>query len=64
VPIFGVQLAPSGREAVEAAIVDPEHGRALADEPAFEFVARAGRLEMYLRRLSRADRVRRQQPAS
>ncbi|MEO8482035.1 MAG: hypothetical protein ABI634_07495 [Acidobacteriota bacterium] len=62
VPIFGVPLAPHGREMVEVTLADHERSRILADDPAYQLVGRTATIDMYLRRLSRANRVKLRSP--
>jgi hypothetical protein len=63
VPIFGEPFASTGREVIEVTIADQERSRMLADDPEYQLVGQTHKLEMYLRPLSRAGRVKLRSPS-
>jgi len=61
--IYGEPLAPSGREAVEVVLADQDLAKTLASDEAYQLVSRTRKIDMYIRPLSRASRVRLRSPA-
>lgn len=57
-PIFGEPLTPTGREAVEVTLADHERSRILSTDPAYQLIGQTTKVDMYVRALSRATRVK------